>query len=123
MTMRRVTAKRRANAKMRETGITRGSDNLFADLGFPDAEERQTRLWLAYSINQALAGRGLTQAASAALLGITQPKVSALQRYKLEGFSLERLMGFLTSLDLDIEIVIRKKRRSHPTGQIRVTAE
>jgi len=77
--MKRTTAKRRADPKAAEIRITRGSNNLFADLGFPDAEERQTRLWLAYTINQALDARSLTQAASAALLGVTQPKVSALR--------------------------------------------
>ena len=47
---------------------------------------------------------------AAARLGVNQPKVSALRNYKLEGFSVERLMTLLTALDRDVEIVIRKKR-------------
>jgi predicted XRE-type DNA-binding protein len=102
--------------------ITRGSGNVFADLGYPDAEERQTKLRLAHALNQIIARRRLTQAAAAELLGVNQPKVSALMSYKLEGFSVERLMTFLTALDRDVEIVIRKKPRSRPAARISVVA-
>ncbi len=87
-----------------------------------DAKERQTKLQLAHALNQILARRRLTQAAAAELLGITQPKVPALANDKLEGFSVERLMTFLTALDRDIEIVIRRKPRSRPAARIRVVA-
>ena len=102
--------------------ITRGTGNVFADLGFPDAEERQTKLRLAYTINDVIARRRLTRAVAAERLGINQPKVSALAHYKLEGFSVERLMTFLTALDRDVEIVIRKKPRSRSAARISVVA-
>ncbi len=102
--------------------ITRGTGNVFADLGFPDASERQAKLRLAYALNQLLAGRKLPQAEAAKVLGVTQPKVSALQNYKLAGFSVERLMNLLTALDQDVEIVIRRKPRSRKTGRISVVA-
>jgi predicted XRE-type DNA-binding protein len=102
--------------------IARGTGNVFADLGYPDAEERQTKLRLAHALNQIIEKRHLTQAAAAELLGVSQPKVSALVNYRLAGFSVERLMTFLTALDRDVEIVIRKKPRSRPTAQIRVVA-
>ena len=102
--------------------ITRGTGNVFADLGFSDAEERQTKLRLAYTINDVIARRRLTQAVAAERLGINQPKVSALSRYRLEGFSVERLMTFLTALDQDVEIVIRKKPRSRSAARISVVA-
>jgi len=89
--------------------IERGTGNVFADLGYPDAEERQTKLRLAYAINRIVEERRLTQAAAAGLLGITQPKVSTLLNYKLAGFSVEWLMTFLTTLDRDVEIVIKRK--------------
>ena len=95
---------------------------MFADLGYPDAEERQTELRLAFALNQIIAQRRLTQAATVKALGINQPKVSALMRYKLDGFSVERLMTFLTSLDQDIEIVIKKKPRSRSAARISVIA-
>jgi predicted XRE-type DNA-binding protein len=67
-----------------------------------DAEERQTKLRLAFAINEVIARRRLTQAAAAERLGINKPKVSALANYKLDGFSVERLMPFLTALDQTI---------------------
>ena len=102
--------------------ITRGTDNVFADLGYPDANERQTKLRLAHTINSVIARRRLTQAAAAEKLGVNQPKVSALANYKLDGFSVERLMTFLTALDQDVEIVIKKKPRSRAAGRISVVA-
>jgi predicted XRE-type DNA-binding protein len=69
-----------------------------------------------------IARRRLTQAADGEPLGVNQPKVSALMNYKLEGFSVDRLMTFLTALDRDVEIVIRKKPRSRPAGRISVVA-
>ena len=109
------------SAERREP-VTRGTGNVFADLGFPDAAERQAKLRLAYALNQVLDASKLTQAEAGKLLGVTQPKVSALRRYKLEGFSVERLMNLLTALDQDIEIVIRRKLRSRKAGRISVVA-
>jgi predicted XRE-type DNA-binding protein len=102
--------------------ITRGTGNVFADLGYPDANERQTKLRLAHMLNAVIARHRLTQAAAAGKLGINQPKISALAHYRLGGFSVERLMSFLTSLDQDIDIVIRGKSRSHSAGRISVIA-
>jgi predicted XRE-type DNA-binding protein len=106
-----------------EDAITRGSDNLFADLGYADAEERQTKLRLAHAINGVIVRRRLNQAAAAEKLGVNQPKVSALANYKLDGFSVERLMTFLTALDQDVEIVIKSKPRSRTTGRISIVAD
>jgi predicted XRE-type DNA-binding protein len=102
--------------------IIRGTGNVFADLGYADAEERQTKLRLAHAINGVIARRRLTQAAAAEKLGVNQPKVSALANYKLDGFSVERLMTFLTALDQDVEIVIKRKPRSRAAGRISVVA-
>ena len=106
----------------RQEEISYGSTNVFADLGYPDAEERQTRLRLAYAINQIIDQRRLTQTAAAEILGISQPKISALRHYKMEGFSVERLMSLLTALDRDIEIHIRKKSQRRTPGRITVIA-
>ena len=105
-----------------EDPVTRGSGNVFADLGFPDAAERQAKLRLAYALNQVLEARKFSQADAAKVLGITQPKVSALRHYKLAGFSVERLMNLLTAVDQDVEIVIRRKPRSRKAGRITVVA-
>jgi predicted XRE-type DNA-binding protein len=100
--------------------ITRGSTNVFVDLGFPDAEERQTKLRLAYALNSALKERRLTQVEAASVLSLGQPKISALLNYKLDGFSVERLMTFLTALDRDVEIIVKRKARSRNVARITV---
>jgi predicted XRE-type DNA-binding protein len=111
---------RRTPKKANDAGIARGTGNVFTDLGFADADERQTKLRLAYELNALLAERDLTQQHAGRLLGLTQPKVSALGRYRLDGFSVERLMTLLTALDRDIDIVIRKKPKSRAVGRITV---
>jgi predicted XRE-type DNA-binding protein len=105
-----------------DEAITRGTGNVFADLGYADAGERQTKLRLAHAINDVIARKRLTHAAAADRLGVNQPKVSALANYKLAGFSVERLMTFLTALGQDVKIVIRKKPRSRAVGRISVVA-
>ena len=102
--------------------VTRGTRNVLADLGIADADERQTKLRLALAINQILDERHLTQARAADLLGIAQPKVSSLMRYKLNGISVERLMTILTSLNRDVEISIKRHASSRTTGKITVVA-
>ena len=109
------------NAERREP-VTRGTGNVFADLGFPDATERQARLRLAYALNQELEARKISQADAAKVLGVTQPKISALRHYKLAGFSVERLMNLLTALDQDVEIVVKRKPRSRRAARIKVVA-
>lgn len=89
--------------------IIPSSGNVFADLGLPDAEELDTKVRLGAAICRIVERRRLTQTQVAAALGVNQPKVSALLHYKLEGFSVERLMRFLVVLGHDVEIVIRTK--------------
>lgn len=98
------------------------SGNVFADLGVTNAEEKQTKVRLAVAINQIIQGRKLSQMAAARRLNVNQPKVSALSNYQLDGFSVERLMNFLTALDRDVDIIIRRAPRSRKGGRILVTA-
>jgi predicted XRE-type DNA-binding protein len=112
-------AKRKTKAMTIEASL----GNIFADLGLPDGDELDTKVRLAVAINRQLEARRLTQAAAAAALSLNQPKISALKHYKLEGFSVERLMTFLTALGSDIEIRIRTpKRASSSPGRILVDA-
>jgi len=106
----------------RDVEVVHGTGNVFEDLGYPDAAERQAKLRLAYALNQVLAQRRLSQAEAAKVLGVTQPKVSALRNYKLVGFSVERLMTLLTALDQDVQIVISRKPRSRRSARISVVA-
>jgi predicted XRE-type DNA-binding protein len=92
------------------------SGNVFADLGLPNARELQAKADLAWEISRTIEERDLTQAQAAELLGIDQPKVSALVRGRLSGFSMERLYRFLNALGKDVEIVVRSPatRRVEP---------
>jgi predicted XRE-type DNA-binding protein len=108
--------------KEADDAIIRSTGNVFADLGYADAGERQAKLRLVHAINGVIARRRLSQAAAAEKLGINQPKVSALANYKLDGFSVERQMTFLTALDQDVEIAIKNKPRSRTAGRILVVA-
>ena len=87
-----------------------GSGNVFADLGYPDAKERRLKVELAIEVNRILEERGLAQDRAAKLLRIRQPHVSDLVRYRLNRFSAERLMEFLTRLGKDVEIRIAPRR-------------
>ena len=98
--------------------VTAGSDNVFADLGVADPEEELTKAQLAAHIRQTIRRRRLTQVRAAELMGLDQPKVSALMNGRLGGFSSDRLMRFLTALGQDVEIVVKAK--SHGRGHIRV---
>ena len=104
----------------RRNEIEVGTGNVFADLGYADAKERTLKVELALEVNRVLKQRKLTQARSAELLGIVQPHVSDLVRYRLNRFSVERLMRFLTQLGKDVEIRIAKRtaRRTRPGVRI-----
>jgi predicted XRE-type DNA-binding protein len=102
-------------------GYEIGSDNVFADLGLPDAPELLAKARLVFQIGQIMTKRRLTQFQTARILGIDQPKVSALVRGHLEKFSLERLCEFLTALGCDVTIHVRKKRGSR-AGKLVVKA-
>jgi predicted XRE-type DNA-binding protein len=103
--------------------VTASSGNVFADLGLPEPEEELTKAQLASHIRQAIERQRLTQVAAAGLMGIGQPKVSAILNGRLANFSSERLMRLLTTLGQDVEITIKAKPRSRPRGRIRVIAE
>ena len=96
------------------------SGNVFADLGVGAPEEALAKAELTAKIAQIIEAKGLTQAAAARVLGIDQPKVSALLRGKLTGFSTERLIKFLNALGRDVEIVIRERPRAKGPGHLQV---
>ncbi|MEY3335076.1 MAG: hypothetical protein RLZZ176_3381 [Cyanobacteriota bacterium] len=93
--------------------ITSSSGNVFADLDLPNPEEMLVKAELARKISNAITARHITQAEAAELLGIDQPKVSALMRGRLTGFSLERMFRFLNTLGIDVEITVKPKLRDN----------
>ena len=98
------------------------SGNVFKDLEVPSADEALTKAELAARIAGIIGSRKLTQAAAGTILGVDQPKVSALLRGRLTGFSTERLLKFLTALGQDVDIVIRVRRPGRGRGRLNVVA-
>ncbi len=89
--------------------VTESSGNVFADLGFEHADEERMKADFVRAIRQIISDRKLTQVQAARLLNVSQPKVSALVRGNLVGFSTDRLIRFLKALDRDVEIIIKPK--------------
>lgn len=96
--------------------ITKSSGNVFKDIGLSDPDHYLAKSRLAFQINKIIEEKRLKQIEAAKILGIDQPKISALSCGRLDAFSIERLMGFLNKLDRDIEIIIKTKptrRKNH----------
>lgn len=92
--------------------------NVFADLGLSNASEHLVKAGLVVRIGRVIKQRKLTQAAAAEIMGIDQPKVSAMLSGRFRGYSVERLMRFLVALGHDVEIVVKPRKRS--TAELRV---
>ncbi len=100
---------------------TVSSGNVFADLELPNPGELLAKAELARQINLIIKDKKLTQRAAAILLGVDQPKISALSQGKLTGFSLERLFRFLNILDQTITIKIAPRTKSKRVNDVVVT--
>lgn len=96
---------------------------VFADLGFTEPEEELAKAQLATHIQRIIRRRRLTQVAAAALMGIDQPKVSALLNGRLASFSTDRLLRLLTALGQDVEIVVRERPSNLERGRVSVIGE
>lgn len=98
------------------------TDNIFRDLGLPDAEELNIKANLAIELGQIIRKRGLTQTQAAAVLKIDQPRVSALLRGHLEKFSMEKLCDYLRALGCDVAIRIHEpKKKASSVGRLTVS--
>jgi predicted XRE-type DNA-binding protein len=94
------------------------SGNIFADLGLPDADTHFLKAQIVSEIYRLTNERKLTQAQAGKLMGITQPEVSRMFKGRFREYSVERLMGFLTSFDRDVEIVVKPHKTSRKGGRI-----
>ena len=95
-----------------EIEVETGSGNVFADLGLPDAEERAFKADLVLCISRAMKAKGLTQAELGEIVGLPQPKVSALLRGRLSGFSIDRLLSILNRLGRTVEVRVHEEESS-----------
>lgn len=108
---------------MEEISVRSSGGNVFRDLGLENPEEWLLKAELAREISGIIAERGITRAEAAEVLGIDQPKVSALMNGKLAGFSAIRLFRFLNALGQDVEIVVKTKPNARERARIRVIAD
>jgi predicted XRE-type DNA-binding protein len=99
--------------------VEAGSGNIFADLGLPDADTHVLKAQLVAEIYRLAHERKLTQAEAGKRMGISQPEVSRLFKGNFREYSIDRLMGFLTGFDRDIEIVVKPHKKAGKAGRIR----
>jgi predicted XRE-type DNA-binding protein len=105
-----------------EIKVQSSSGNVFADLGLANAEELLIKAELVRQISNLINSKNLTQTEAAKILGIDQPKVSALLNGKLSGFSTDRLFRFLNALGSDVEIRVILKPQLESHAQTRIVA-
>jgi len=91
--------------------IEQGTENVYSDLGYPDAADMLVKAELAREISQILMDRKLTQQQASNILGMPQPKLSEMLRGKFRGISQAKMIECLNRLGRDVDIVVRKTRR------------
>lgn len=106
---------------MEKTTFEESSGNVFADLGFDDADEMLMRGKIGIQVVRLLRERNLKQRESAELLGISQPEVSHLMKGEFQRFSEGKLLMFLKHLDTEITLHIRPQKPSKDTSDSSVT--
>ena len=104
----------------RAVTVEESSGNVYADLGFANPQDMLAKAQLAHRICQLVAARGLTQTKAAEMMGLDQPKISALMRGKLKGFSTERLFRCLNDMGQEVEITIRPAQKTGRRAAIHV---
>lgn len=105
-----------------DTEVTIGSGNVFRDLGLANPEQLMVKARLVHAITCLISERGLSQVQAARILGVDQPKVSALMCGKLSGFSLERLLRFAEAMDCDVDLRIVPRRESRTSPGLTTSA-
>ncbi|MGX9429787.1 MULTISPECIES: helix-turn-helix domain-containing protein [Bradyrhizobium] len=106
------------SAKKKVPAHTKGSGNIFADLGLPNAEEHQLKAALVVQLKRLMAERELTQTEAAKLVEMKQPDLSKLLRGHLRLASVEKLMRMLTAFEQDVEIRLKPHRKRGEAGRI-----
>jgi predicted XRE-type DNA-binding protein len=98
--------------------IETSSTNVYADLGMPDAEEMLIKAQLAAKIGEIIKRRRLTQSKASEIMGIPQPKVSALLRGQFRGISEAKMLDAIASLGREVRIVIGPSRPKSKPGHV-----
>jgi len=110
----------RKRKSIRGIKVEESKGNVYADIGAGDPEAMLMKAQLVTKIDELIKHKGLTQMEAGQLLGLPQPKVSALLRGNFRGISERRLMDCLTRLGNDVEVVVKPAPRSRHTGKLSV---
>ena len=92
--------------------------NIFAELGLPDAENHFLKAQIVAELYRLTQDARMTQARAGAQMGISQPEVSRLVKGNFREYSMERLIGFLTAFDQDVEIVAKPRAKDGARGRV-----
>jgi predicted XRE-type DNA-binding protein len=106
--------------KARDADVEMGTGNVYADLGYGDADEMLIKAQLVAKIAEIIKRKGITQTQAAALLQMPQPKLSKLLSGRFQGVSERRLMDCLTKLGRDVQIVVKAAPRSRASGRLSI---
>jgi predicted XRE-type DNA-binding protein len=89
---------------------TRGSGNVFLDVGFDkeEAENLKLRAELMMRIEDYYRRSGLTQAEAAKRLGLAQPRLNALLKGRIGLFSLDALVNMASRAGMRLELRVKK---------------
>ena len=98
-------------SKKEDTSIRRGTRNVFADLGFPNAETHLLKAQLMSRVQDILEERRLTQTEAAKITGVSQPDLSRMLKGRFRDVSVERIMRMLTKLGREVDIVVKRSNR------------
>jgi predicted XRE-type DNA-binding protein len=97
--------------KKQDASIRRGTGNVFADLGFPDAETHLLKAELMSRVQDILEERQLTQTEAAKITGVSQPDLSRMLKGRFRDVSVERIMRMLTKLGCEVDIIVKRANR------------
>jgi predicted XRE-type DNA-binding protein len=101
--------------------IEKGSGNVYADLGLPDAEEMLVKAQLSAKIAEIIKFRKMTQTQAAEVLGMPQPKLSNMLRGQFRGISEAKMLAGLTRLGRDVQIVVKPSSKARKIGRVSVS--
>lgn len=106
---RNASGKKKVNNNQAEP-VDRGSGNVFADVGLPNPDLARAKAELVQRIRDAISQRALSQEMAAALLGLDQPRLSALVRGRIDAYTLDSLFQFLNMLGQHVQITVHPKQ-------------
>src|SRR5437016_13557209 len=107
-------------SKKKDASIRRGTKNVFADLGFPDAETHLLKAELMSRVQDILTDKKLTQTEAARITGVSQPDLSRMLKGRFRDVSVERIMRMLTGLGCKVDIVVKPQGRKRAFAAIRL---